>query len=143
MKEDRGNACLSKLMIPRSSVTRNGAAFSRTPARGEWNSLSEGDTECKKKIAKPMRTRWKAKGWLGWICIKMMFDAEISSLPMGIKPPFVNMIFRVVADLANRRNSTKETNVNLNSQISSVGKIKKSSLMFAETTAEVCGRQKP
>ena len=76
--------------------------------------------------AKPVRVRWKAKGAL---TVSLYQDDVL--IPGNFFPSdeyqatiVNNSIFRVVADYGNGETAQKETNVNLNSQISSVGEIR-------------------
>ena len=76
--------------------------------------------------AKPVRVRWKAKGAL---TVSLYQDDVL--IPENFFPSdeyqatvVNNSIFRVVADYGNGETAQKETNVNLNSQNSSVGEIR-------------------
>ena len=78
------------------------------------------------EAAKPVRVRWKAKGAL---TVSLYQDDVL--VPGNFFPSdeyqatvVNNSIFRVVADYGNGETAQKETNVNLNSQNSSVGEIR-------------------
>ncbi len=78
------------------------------------------------EAAKPVRVRWKAKGALS---VSLYQDNVL--VPRNFFPSdeyqatiVNNSIFRVVADYGNGETAQKETNVNLNSQVPSVGEIR-------------------
>ncbi|PSB15513.1 AAA family ATPase, partial [filamentous cyanobacterium Phorm 46] len=75
------------------------------------------------EAAKPVRVKWKAKGALS---VSLYQDNNL--VPGNFRPSdeceitiVNNTIFRVVADYGNGETAQKETNVNLNSQVPSVG----------------------